>query len=428
MDTLPLISSNKKLNNRINKLLQQNIHAAPELIELTSFSGAVDFLNIEMPELVFINFSDVDVDVFGLMGTILNDPWLLHGGIIALCEDYETVDRLNSIKGGNTIATIIEDDLDRHLPQVMRIIKQNKRILFQREIGSDFVDNISGSFKLSNDPLEASCYANLVCNFLYNSNRLDAENRDLLNFAINEMLMNAVEHGNCGITYDEKTDWLENGGMITELIKRKNQEPGVAARHVTFEYAISMNSARFVIADEGAGFDWRKLTAMTQKANPLQLHGRGIAVTKAFTKNMRFNEPGNEVSFEITYQKDAQSITPSLFKHMKTIETHKGDYIFKEGEPSNFLYFIAKGEFDVLVKEQKVSTLSADDVFMGEMSFLLNNRRSATVQATCRGKLIKISKKEFVEAIKKKPHYALFLSRLLAQRVQRANASSVTNK
>jgi CRP-like cAMP-binding protein len=58
------------------------------------------------------------------------------------------------------------------------------------------------------------------------------------------------------------------------------------------------------------------------------------------------------------------------------------------------------------------------------MSFLLDNRRSATVVARTPGRLIRISKKEFVGAIRRKPHYALFLARLLAQRVQRANTAS----
>jgi len=60
---------------------------------------------------------------------------------------------------------------------------------------------------------------------------------------------------------------------------------------------------------------------------------------------------------------------------------------------------------------------------MGEMAFLLDNQRSATVKAESPGKLIEITKQEFVEAIKAKPHYGIFLCRLLAQRIQRTNQS-----
>ena len=114
-------------------------------------------------------------------------------------------------------------------------------------------------------------------------------------------------------------------------------------------------------------------------------------------------------------------MTPGLFQYIDVTNIKEGDVIFKEGEPSDYLYYIVSGEYDIIVKDTIVSALSADDIFMGEMSFLLNNKRSAAVVAKTDGKLIKVSKMEFIAAIKKKPHYALFLSRLLAQRIQRSN-------
>lgn len=58
---------------------------------------------------------------------------------------------------------------------------------------------------------------------------------------------------------------------------------------------------------------------------------------------------------------------------------------------------------------------------MGEMSFLLNNRRSATVIADEDAKLVKISRKSFVEVMKHYPHYGIFLSKLLARKLARSN-------
>ena len=68
------------------------------------------------------------------------------------------------------------------------------------------------------------------------------------------------------------------------------------------------------------------------------------------------------------------------------------------------------------------TSLTPDDLFMGEMSFLLSNRRSATVVAKGTCTLIKISKQDFVNLIKENPHYGIFLARLLAQRLARLNA------
>ena len=54
---------------------------------------------------------------------------------------------------------------------------------------------------------------------------------------------------------------------------------------------------------------------------------------------------------------------------------------------------------------------------IGEMSFLLNDRRSATILASGNCKLIKIPKIDFLDMIRKNPHYGIFLSKMLAQRL-----------
>lgn len=421
MNTIPVIASDKEMFSTISKITKSSRKEIDEVIYLEDALHALDFLNSEMSELIFINFSDKKIDAFDLLNNVMSDPWLFHCGIIAVCDNIEDRRRIENIRGANIIVDLDYEDLKENLSKVLSIIFNNRRIIFQRGIGSDIVSYISGSFKLDNDPLEAKCYVNLICNFLHNSNKLGAERKFDLQLALNEMLLNAVEHGNCRINYEEKTKWLEKHGSIIGLIKKRRKDPEVAAKRVTFEYAITPNSAKFFIADEGEGFNWREVKDVTKEENLLELHGRGILMTKNVAENLVYNDKGNEVSFEIGFEKDVENITPSLFVDMKSKDVKPGDVIFREGEPSNFLYYIVKGRYSVVVGGKIVSMLSADDIFMGEMSFLLNNRRSAAVQALSFGKLIEVSKGEFVEAIKKRPHYALFLARLLAQRIQRLN-------
>lgn len=421
MDTITLISSNTGLYREVEDLLKTSAGADFRGVLLKEPGQALDFLNMEMPDLALIDCSDPSFDAFGLIRSITDDPWLFHGGIIALCEEYESSEKLEAVKGANIVATIMREDLAKHLPTIMAVVRNNRRILYQRELGADLVSNISGSFKLANDTVEAACYANLVSNFLCTSKRIDVDKKSVLAMSIYEMLINAIEHGNCGINYTEKTAWLEQGRNIGDLIQEKCMQPGIAAKRVTFEYAFLRDCARFLIGDEGGGFDWRSFVEEKHKTEIMELHGRGIVMTKGFTRNLRYNETGNEVSFEITYQKDLTVVTPGLFKFMESREVGGEEIVFNYGETSDYLYYIVKGQYDVIVNDKVISTLCPDDIFMGEMSFLLNNRRSATVKAKIPGKLIQISKKDFVEAIKRKPQYALFLSRLLAQRIQRLN-------
>ena len=67
----------------------------------------------------------------------------------------------------------------------------------------------------------------------------------------------------------------------------------------------------------------------------------------------------------------------------------------------------------------RLATMTPADMLVGEMSFLLDESRTSSVIARSPGKLIKISKETFVESLKSKPYYGLFLARLLAQRLQK---------
>jgi len=65
-------------------------------------------------------------------------------------------------------------------------------------------------------------------------------------------------------------------------------------------------------------------------------------------------------------------------------------------------------------------------MFIGEMAFLLNDRRSATVMSIGGGKLIKVPKVSFLNLIRRNPHYGIFLSKLLAQRLLNSNKKIIS--
>ena len=71
-----------------------------------------------------------------------------------------------------------------------------------------------------------------------------------------------------------------------------------------------------------------------------------------------------------------------------------------------------------------------EPVEIGEMAFLLNDRRTATIMAIGNCKLIKVPKTAFLSLIRKNPHYGIFLSKMLAKRLalQSQNAYVIQEK
>ncbi|HVG25230.1 MAG TPA: response regulator [Thermoanaerobaculia bacterium] len=111
---------------------------------------------------------------------------------------------------------------------------------------------------------------------------------------LTELLVNAVEHGNLGITYDEKTALNGSGGWEEE-VRRRLALPEHATKRVELTVERTATELRFTIRDEGPGFDFRKyLEVHPQRA--FDNHGRGIAIARALSfDRVEYRGTGNEV-------------------------------------------------------------------------------------------------------------------------------------
>jgi anti-sigma regulatory factor (Ser/Thr protein kinase) len=416
MSSIPVITSDPLLFERLEQCRQDAGLGNP-----LAWVGErpIERLLTELPDLFLIDLSDAEIDVAGVIEAVRNDPWLFGGGIVALGDDDLDSEWVDASSEENFLALVRRDRIERDLPRILRIIEANPRLLFQRVVGPDLVPELSGRFVFENDPLVARCYEGLICNFLYNANRIDADTRDALSFAMYELLLNAIEHGNCGISYEEKGAWLESGRPMLDFIEERAADPVVAAKRVSLAYDISRERSRFRITDEGQGFDWRKRDDRADGKAFLRAHGRGIQMTRSVTDTLEFNEQGNEVSFEVAHQHDVASATPALLAGLPPQRLAAGDVLMQEGDAGDTLYFLVRGRFDVLTEGMLVAELGPDDLIAGEMAFLLRGPRNATVCARTDATVVAVSYERFVEAIREKPYYALLLARLMAERLQR---------
>ncbi|WP_028536057.1 response regulator [Paludibacterium yongneupense] len=110
-----------------------------------------------------------------------------------------------------------------------------------------------------------------------------------------ELLVNAIEHGNLELSYEEKSRLQEEGRWEAELEHRlAGSEFG--KRHVCVELLREPGCIRFTIIDQGQGFDWQDFA----EANPTRLidsHGRGILIARKLAfDHLEYSGRGNRVS------------------------------------------------------------------------------------------------------------------------------------
>jgi len=109
-----------------------------------------------------------------------------------------------------------------------------------------------------------------------------------------ELLTNAVEHGNLGITYAEKGELVREGRLQEEIELRQSRAP-YADRKVTAMLNRCGPAFIVTIIDEGEGFDWKDYLEFSPD-RAFDLHGRGIAMSKAISfDDIRYVGKGNMV-------------------------------------------------------------------------------------------------------------------------------------
>ncbi|MBB5225876.1 CarD family transcriptional regulator [Treponema ruminis] len=424
----------KVLTASSNKIIINTVKNACELYPAFFATDIFDtteeiirYIDYELPEIKVIDFTSENIDCDKILQNIADDTWLHYGGVIAVCNSHKQVEEIEHRKNPNILAIQTVGDFQNHFTRILRILYQNQRFLFNRGMRDIIGSEESASFTFGNDPMDCLFYTNFLVNYLYNTNRISDGERFSLQMTFSELVTNALEHGNLEIDYDTKSDWLNKGGNMIQLIRERAKDPRYAKRRIKISYNIGRTTSQFSIADDGNGFNWRERLAKAE-ADESMLHGRGISLSKSVVQSMTYNEKGNEVTFTIANLRNTSSAVPGKMTQFETVEYKDKDVVCREGEYSNDLFFILSGRFAVYANNKLATVLTPNDLFIGEMAFLLNDRRTATILAVGDCRLIRIPKADFLLMIRKNPHYGIFLSKMLAQRLLRQTNQTIELK
>ncbi len=119
---------------------------------------------------------------------------------------------------------------------------------------------------------------------------------------LTELMVNGVEHGNLGITYDEKKALKLKGAWESEILRRQKL-PENSNKYCTASVKRCSDQFKIKIQDQGSGFDWKKYQVIdvARLADP---NGRGIAMTMSSGfASLTYNNIGNEVECVVQLNK-----------------------------------------------------------------------------------------------------------------------------
>lgn len=165
------------------------------------------------------------------------------------------------------------------------------------EVSLRFLDHENGRYTLANDIMHAEILSQRIAE----RTALFFDSKDLnpIRTCLREMLVNAIEHGNLEVSFDEKTTAVESGDYMEFLLTRQKDEK-YAGRRVRVHYVINRRVMICRITDDGKGFDHRSFIERAGSDDSMMMmeHGRGIMMARNTFDEVVFNERGNQVTLK----------------------------------------------------------------------------------------------------------------------------------
>ena len=161
----------------------------------------------------------------------------------------------------------------------------------------EYQQRIEYSFCLENKASLIDPIIGLVHDIASSARFSDARGRLQIAVALEQSLLNALYHGNLEISADELTQarsQTETGSTSNLVSQRKSREP-YCHRKIHIDIRVSKEEARFVIRDEGPGFDTDSVPDFNDPRVLEDAKGHGLVLMATFMDEVTFNSKGNEV-------------------------------------------------------------------------------------------------------------------------------------
>lgn len=155
-----------------------------------------------------------------------------------------------------------------------------------REAQNPFRNLITGSFKIKTLKEAQRLSVNIA-------NATASPEETLM---ICELLNNAIEHGNLGISYQEKSELIDRE-KLNEEIENRLQSPEYKDKYARVDFKHNNDKIKIFIEDQGVGFEYKKYLQFDE-SRVFDSHGRGIAMANSML-NIRYIGKGNKVEVNI---------------------------------------------------------------------------------------------------------------------------------
>jgi Cyclic nucleotide-binding domain/Ion transport protein len=107
--------------------------------------------------------------------------------------------------------------------------------------------------------------------------------------------------------------------------------------------------------------------------------------------------------------------------HLRPLVFTPGEYVFKEGDKGNEMYFVIRGRLEVVEKDSKIRNILKDGDFFGEIALFKNINRTAGVRAVTYSDLYILDKDVFNYCLESYPEITDQIKATAEKRINESN-------
>lgn len=169
----------------------------------------------------------------------------------------------------------------------------------------------STSLELGNDLSRVSEVVRYLTSQCCRFGVTDAAEQIRVAVALEEALLNAIIHGNLevGSELRERSD-----DAYRQAVESRRHSREYGRRRVYLRCEVDSTQARFIVRDEGPGFDVRTLPDPRDPENLTRASGRGVLLMRAFMDEVVYNGLGNEVTL-VKHRSSTRSAASPAVSH-----------------------------------------------------------------------------------------------------------------
>ena len=256
---------------------------------------ATDLLRLELPDVVLTDLDMPVMDGLELVRTIRREYPALP--VILMTATGTEAVAAKALHHG-AASYVRKRSLAKEVVRTVGIVLAVARALPKQERAVECLTDGTLGFVLDNDPNQVAPVLGLleqVASLLHPGDPID---RIRIGIALNEALLNAMQHGNLELSSDLRQD---DERIFRELGEQRRMQSPYRHRRVRVRATLSCGEAIYIVEDDGPGFDPGTVPDPTDPANLERIGGRGLMLIRTFMDEVEHNERGNQIILRKRY-------------------------------------------------------------------------------------------------------------------------------